>query len=125
MSNDFLLLAISHSYGERALNGERKVDVALKGDSFPENAGEGGMRRRVSRAEEGADRGYAKGDGRTAETGDLWLSQAQVHEQLLCSLELSDGAEVGVETPEFDFPVKGAVNGAVRGGLAMALRKSV
>ena len=71
MSNDFLLLAMSHSYGERALNGERKVDVALRGESFPENAGEGGMRRRVNRADEGADLGYANGDGRTADTGDL------------------------------------------------------
>ena len=52
---------------------------------------------------------------------------------------MSEGAEVGVDPPEFefDFAAKGAVNGAVngvfngavkgadRGGVAMALRKSV
>ena len=75
------------------------------------------MRRRLNRADDGADVGMGKlnGDGRTADAGDLWASQA--HEQLLCSLEVSEGAEVGVEPPECLWPV--------RGGLAMLLRKSV
>jgi hypothetical protein len=75
------------------------------------------MRIPPNRADVGADVGIGKlnGDGRTADAGDLWASQA--HEQLLCSLEISEGAEVGVEPPECLWPVKG--------GLAMLLRKSV
>ena len=75
------------------------------------------MRRRLNRADDGAEVGTGKlnGDGRAAEAGDLWASQA--HEQLLCSLEVSEGADVGVELPECLWPV--------RGGLAMLLRKSV
>ncbi len=41
----------------RALNGERIADVALSGESVPENAGEGGMRSFDNRAVEGADEG--------------------------------------------------------------------
>ncbi len=75
------------------------------------------MRTRLNRADDGAEVGIGKlnGDGRTADAGDLWASQA--HEQLLCSLEVSEGAEVGVETLQCFWPV--------RGGLAMLLRKSV
>jgi hypothetical protein len=48
-----------------------------------------------------------------------------VQEQLL-SNELSEGAEIGDEPSEVDLLVgSGAVKGAVNGGLAMDLRKSV
>jgi hypothetical protein len=73
------------------------VDVALSGDFVSEQAGDGGIRGRFNRADEGADVGKANGDGRMADAGDLWVSQ--LHEQLLCSLEVSDGAEVGVQPP--------------------------
>ena len=49
----------SQSNGERALralNGERAAD-ALKGDSAPENAGDGGIRRRPNRPVDGAEDG--------------------------------------------------------------------
>jgi len=70
---------------------------------------------RPDRAELGAESGYMKGDGRTAEVGDLWVSQ--LHEQLLSSLEVSDdGADVGVDLPDALSPVT---------GLAILLRKSV
>lgn len=49
------------------------------------------------------------------EVGDLWLSQWQ--EQSLCSLELVDGAEVGVVLPDDDL--------SPATGLAIDLRKSV
>jgi len=66
-SKYFPLLIPSQSYGERvlralrALKGERTADEAVRGalmgDSEPENAGDGGIRRRpsheVERAEEG------------------------------------------------------------------------
>jgi hypothetical protein len=81
MSNDLLLLATSHSYGDRTLKGERSVDVALRGESLPGTAGDCGMRGRPINAEGGADVGYVNGDGRTADAGDLWVSQLQ--EQLL------------------------------------------
>jgi len=56
-----------------------------------------------------------KGDESTAEFGDLCVSQ--LHEQLLCSLDVSDDvAEVGVERPE---------SFSVTSGLAMLLRKSI
>ncbi len=72
LTSKYLPLLTSQSYGERALNGERVVDVALKGDSFPaEKAGEGGMRRRPSRADDGAEVGNANGEGSTADVGDL------------------------------------------------------
>jgi len=54
------LLLKSQSNGERALralNGERIADVALRGDSTPENAGEGGIRRRPNREVLGAEEG--------------------------------------------------------------------
>lgn len=73
------------------------------------------MRKWFNRADDGAEVGIVNGDGRTADAGDLWLSQ--LHEQLLSSLEVSDGAEVGVQPPDDLLPVNG--------GLAMLLRKSV
>jgi hypothetical protein len=57
------LVLISQSYGDRvllALKGERIVEVALRGESAPENAGEGGIRRRPRRAVDGAEE-----DGKT------------------------------------------------------------
>jgi hypothetical protein len=54
------LLLKSQSNGERALRalkGERSVDVALRGDSTPENAGDGGIRSRPNRAVVGAEDG--------------------------------------------------------------------
>lgn len=74
------------------------------------------MRRRLNRPVDGAEVGYAKGDGRTADAGDLWVSQG--HEQLLCSLEVSEGAEVGVRIPERFSPFNGLP-------MVMLLRKSV
>lgn len=111
-----------------ALNGERMVDVALMGDSLPENMGEGGIRSFPSRAVAGADEGMA-GVAKVGDfdVGDLCVSQLQ--EQLLCSLapvdgveladgvEPVDGAEVGVFLP--DNNLSPAV------GLAIILRKSV
>jgi len=61
---------ISQSYGDRALKGERIVEVALRGESLAEKAGEGGMRRRLRRPEEGAEEGYTNGDF-TSFVGDL------------------------------------------------------
>jgi len=57
------LLLKSQSNGERvlrALNGERTADdaVALSGDSVPESAGDGGIRRRPNLPVEGAEDGY-------------------------------------------------------------------
>lgn len=54
------LLLKSQSYGERALralNGDRTAEVALRGESAVEKAGDGGMRRRASRAVDGAEDG--------------------------------------------------------------------
>ncbi len=47
----------------RALKGERMADVALRGDSAVENAGDWGIRSRLRRAVEGADDGYTKWPG--------------------------------------------------------------
>lgn len=77
------MLLNSQSNGERALRalkGDRSVEVALRGDSATENAGDGGIRRRPNCAVEGADDGYTKELG-TDEVGDLWASQ--IHEQSL------------------------------------------
>jgi len=80
------LLADSQSYGERtlralrALKGERTADEAvngaLRGESDPENEGDGGMRRRPSHVVERAEDGYVKeaevgSGGATVVVGDL------------------------------------------------------
>ena len=110
----------------RALNGERTaeeaVNGALKGDSDPENEGEGGIRRRPSHDVERAEDGYVKEadvgkGGATVVVGDL--CDSQLHEQSLCSLDPVDGAEVGVVLPD-DFSL-----GATGLVMAMVLRKSV
>jgi len=54
------------------------------------------------------------GDGALVDIGDLVSSLLQ--EQLLCSLEAVDGAEVGVDLPDNLSPDT---------GLAIVLRKSV
>jgi len=54
------LLLRSQSKGERALralNGDRIAEVALKGESAPEKAGEGGIRSLPNRLVDGADDG--------------------------------------------------------------------
>jgi hypothetical protein len=113
------LLLMSQSYGDRALRalkGDRIADVALalNGDSAPEKAGEGGMRRRPNLEVDGAEDGQTNvAEDGTVEVGDLCVSQW--HEQSLCSLELVEGAEVGVVRPEDLSPVMGL----------MVLRKSV
>jgi hypothetical protein len=114
MSKNLPLLFRSQSYGERALNGERMEEVALSGPSTGENAGDCGIRRRMLRADAGAEVGWANGDGKVADVGDLRLSQ--LHEQELSSLVAEDGAEVGVYLPDCLSPFM---------GLAMLLRKSV
>lgn len=116
MSKYLPLLLQSQSYGERALRalkGDRTAEVALRGESAPEKAGDGGIRRHPSRPVDGADNGKVNWVA-AAEVGDLWLSQ--LHEQSLCSLEPVEGAEVGVVLPDDLSP------GA---GLPMVLRKSV
>lgn len=112
------LLLKSQSKGDRALralNGERMVAVALRGDSAGVKAGDWGIRRRPSRAVVGAEAGKTKCEPRGAEVGDLWLSQLQ--EQSLCSLDPLEGAEVGVVLPDDLSPPAT--------GLVMDLRKSV
>jgi hypothetical protein len=54
------LLLKSQSNGERALlalNGDRTAEVALMGESAPQNSGDGGIRRRPNRPVEGAEDG--------------------------------------------------------------------
>lgn len=54
------LLLKSQSNGERALlalNGDRTAEVALKGDSVPVKAGDGGIRNLPSRPVVGAEEG--------------------------------------------------------------------
>jgi len=60
MSKYLPLLLKSQSNGDRALRalkGERMAEVALNGESEPENIGDGGIRSRPSRAVVGADAG--------------------------------------------------------------------
>jgi len=119
------LLIPSQSYGDlalralRALKGERTaedaVKGALKGESEPENAGDGGIRRRPSQEVERAEDGWGNEVGGTVVIGDLRVSQLQ--EQSLCSLDPVEGAEVGVLLPDDLSP---AVT-----GLAIFMRKSV
>ncbi len=109
----------SQSYGDRALlalKGERRVwlVVALKGESLPVKAGDGGILRRPNLPVDGAEAGKTKWEVVAAEVGDLWLSQ--LHEQSLCTLEPVEGAEVGVVLPDLLSPAV---------GLCIVLRKSV
>lgn len=118
MSKYLPLLFKSQSYGDlalRALKGDRMADVtpALKGDSAPEKAGEGGMRSFPNLDVDGAEVGQTKVAEVGTVVGDLCVSQA--HEQSLCSLEPVEGAEVGVVRPEDLSPVMGLI----------VLRKSV
>ncbi len=69
------LLLKSQSNGDRALlalKGERIAEVALKGDSPPVKAGDGGIRNRPNRPVEGAEEGKTNccAEG-SAEVGDL------------------------------------------------------
>jgi hypothetical protein len=63
------LLLRSQSYGDLALKGDR-TDVALRGESLFEKAGDGGMRSFIL-VEEGAEEGWTNGEGKTAEVGSL------------------------------------------------------
>jgi hypothetical protein len=60
--------------------------------------------------------GRGVGKGATVEVGDLWVSQ--LHEQSLCSLELVDGADVGLALPDLSLPGPGLA-------MLILLRKSV
>lgn len=91
--------------------------MALNGESEPENAGDGGMRRRPNLPVVGAEEGKTNAEVRGAvDIGDLCVSQ--LHEQSLCSLVPVDGAEVGVVLPDDEVLLSPAI------GL-IDLRKSV
>jgi hypothetical protein len=109
----------SQSKGERAEKGEWMAEVAERGDSVLDHTGEGGIRRRPSREEVGAEEGYVKGEGGTADVVGLSFSFSllgQLQEQELCSVEAVDGVDEGLEPPEVFSPAT---------GLAIDFKKSV
>ena len=118
----------SQSKGDRALlalNGDRNVVLALRGESRVDVAGDWGILNRPSRAVVGAEDGYANDAGADVVveevTGDVSLC-SQLQEQSLCSLVPVEGADVGVVWP--DDLLSSTVAKGLNGSGLMVLRKS-